>query len=139
MNTFEKISIRALLTFSAVAILLFAAGMAPAQMPDSVPKKRLKSPAAVRGFVGGEAHHSYVVRARKGQTLTVRISWIGRDRKAQFMISRSADFFAGDLLQGGRETYDGRSQSNKIRATSDYYIYVTAHPTANYLLKVTVK
>jgi hypothetical protein len=138
MNTFEKMSIRAFLTLSAVAILLFAVGLASAQT-DASPKKRLKSPAEVRGFVGGEAHDSYVVRARRGQTLKVQISWVGSDKKAQFVISRSGDFFAGEVLEGGRETYDGRTKSRKIPATGDYYIYVTAHPTADYILKVTVK
>lgn len=139
MNTFEKTLKRAFLTFSAAAILLFTAGIASAQI-DSTPKKRLKSPATIKGFIGGEAHDSYVIRARKNQTLKVQISWVGGgDKKAHFVISKSDDFFAGDLLEGGSETYDGKSQTRKIPATGDYYIYVTAHPTAKYTLKVTVK
>ena len=72
-----------------VAILFLTAGATRAQT-DSVKKKRLKSPATVKGFVGGEAH-------------------------------------------------DGKTQTRKIPATGNYYIYVTAHPTAKYTLKVTVK
>lgn len=138
MNTLKTLS-RGVLNFSALAILLLCAGLASAQT-DSTPKKRLKSPATVSGLVGGEAHDSYVIRARKNQILTVRISWVGGgDKKAQFVISKSNDFFAGDVLQGGRETYDGRTQTRKIPVTGDYYIYVTAHPTAKYTLKVVVK
>ncbi len=134
-NTSTKIC----LTFFAVAILFLTAGAAPAQTAQ-VKKKRLQSPAAVKGFVGGESHDGYVIRARKNQTLKVQISWAGGgDKKAQFVISKSDDFFAGDLLEGGSETYDGKSQTRKIPVTADYYIYVTAHPTAKYTLKVTVK
>jgi hypothetical protein len=126
-------------SFLVVAILFLTAGATRAQT-DSVKKKRLKSPAAVKGFVGGEAHDSYVISARKNQTLKVQISWLGGgDNKAQFVISKSDDFFAGDVVEGGSETYDGKSQTRKIPATGDYYIYVTAHPTAKYTLKVTVK
>lgn len=134
-----KILTQVLLTFFAVVILLFTAGIASAQT-DSTPKKRLKNAVTVKGSVGGEAHDSYVIRARKNQTLKVQISWTGGgDKKAQFIISKSDDFFAGDVLEGGSETYDGRTQTRKIPATGDYYIYVTAHPTAKYTLKVTVK
>jgi hypothetical protein len=133
-NTLTKIR----LTLFAVTILFLTAGAALAQV-DSVKKKRLQSPATVKGFVGGESHDSYVIRARKNQTLKVQISWAGGDQKAQFVISKSDDFFAGDLLEGGSETYDGKSQTRKIPATGDYYIYVTAYPSAKYTLKVTVK
>lgn len=127
------------LTLFALTILFLTAGAARAQI-DSVKKKRLQSPATVKGFGGGESHDSYLIRARKNQTLKVRISWAGGgDRKAQFVISKSDDFFAGDLLEGGSETYDGKTQTRKIPSTGDYYIYVTAYPTAKYTLKVTVK
>ena len=125
--------------FLVVAILFFTAVATRAQT-DSVKKKRLRSPAAVKGFVGGESHDSYVIRARKNQTLKVQISWKeSGDFTAAFVISKSADFFAGDVLQGGTETYSGKSRTVKIPATADYYIYVTAHPEAKYTLKVSVK
>jgi len=138
MNT-SKTSKRDFLLLFAVAILFLTASSTLAQ-EDSTPKKRLKSPATVKGFIGGEAHDSYVIRVRKNQTLRVQISWKqAGDRKAHFVVSKSADFFAGDLVEGGKETYDGRTWVGKAPATGDYYIYVTAHPTANYTLKVTVK
>lgn len=127
------------LSFFAVAILLFTVGSLSAQT-DSVKKKRLKSPATIKGFIGGESHDSYVIRLRKNQRLKVQISWKeSGDRAAHFVISKSSDFYAGDVLEGGIETYDGKNRTVKIPATGDYYIYVTAHPTANYTLKVSVK
>ncbi len=134
-NTLTKIR----LTFFAVTILFLTAGTALAQT-DPVKKKRLQSPATVKGFIGGEAHDGYVMCARKNQTLSVQISWQGRgDRRAHFVVSKSADFYAGDLVEGGRETYDGKNWVGKVPATGDYYIYVTAHPDARYKLKVSVK
>ncbi len=127
------------LTFFAVTFLFFTAGVTWAQT-DSVKKKRLQSQATVKGFIGGEAHDSYVVRARRNQTLTVEISWQGQgDRTAQFVVSNSADFFSGEVVEGGTETYDGKKWVVKVPATRDYYIYVTAHPTVHYKLKVSVK
>jgi hypothetical protein len=38
-------------------------------------EERLRSPAIVRGFIGGESQDHYEIRARKGQTLAVSISW----------------------------------------------------------------
>jgi hypothetical protein len=127
------------LTFFAVTILFLTVNAAQAQT-DSVKKKRLSNSAMVEGFVGGESHDSYVIRVRKNQTLKVQISWQGRgDHRAHFVISKSDDFFAGDVLEGGNETYDGKTQTRKVPATGDYYIYVTAHPDAQYKLKVSVK
>ena len=57
----------------AIAILL-APGLTKAQ-DDTAPKMRLRGPRAVQGTVGGESHDSYVIRARRGQIMTVRISW----------------------------------------------------------------
>ena len=55
-------------------IILLAAAAIQAQPPET-PAKRLKNPAVVRGFIGGESHDSYVIRAAKGKTMTVQISW----------------------------------------------------------------
>lgn len=127
------------LTFFAVTILFLAAGAVLAQT-DSVKKKRLSNSAMVEGSVGGESHDSYVIRIRKNRTLSVQISWQGRgDHRAHFVVSKSADFYEGDLTEGGRETYDGKNWTGKVPATGDYYIYVTAHPDAQYKLKVSVK
>jgi hypothetical protein len=107
---------------------------------DSTPKKRLRSPATVRGFIGGESHDSYVIRARRGKTMTVRISWRPEeDNSAGFSVSRSSSFFSAEPLAGGTESADGKRWTGKIPATGNYYIYVTAHPTAHYTLRMVVR
>ncbi len=119
-------------------ILLLTAGGTQAQT-DTVKKVRLKSAATVKGTVGGEAHDSYVIHVRKNQTLKVQIEWKEKgDRIAHFVVSRSDDFFAGDLIRG-IATYNEKNWHSKIAKTGDYYIYVTAQPVANYKLKVSVK
>ena len=123
--------------FAAVVLFVSAAS---AQTPtDTVEKVRLKSPATVKGEIGGESHDSYVIRVRKNQTLTVQITWKEKgDYTAHFVVSRSADFFDGDVIRG-ISTYNEKNWHSKIKKTGDYYIYVTGHPVANYTLKVSVK
>ena len=131
--------IKAVIVFFVSAILLFSASEALAQT-DSTPKKRLISPATVQGDIGGEAHDSYVIRARKGQTMTVRISWRPKDdNRAEFSVSRSANFFSGQVVKFGKESDNGRRWRGIIPKTGNYYIYVVANPMARYTLKVTVK
>ncbi|MBX7174107.1 MAG: hypothetical protein K1X72_24255 [Pyrinomonadaceae bacterium] len=134
-----KISIKKIcLTVFAFTVLFFAIGSAQAQT-DSVKKIRLKSPATVKGEIGGESHASYVIRVRKGQTLKVQIDWKEKgDYTAHFVVSRSDNFFDGDVIRG-ISTYNEKNWYSKIKKTGDYYIYVTAHPIANYTLKVSVK
>lgn len=131
--------IRASLLFVALATLFLPANLTRAQ-DDKTPKKRLRSLATVKGFIGGEAHDSYVIRARKGQTMTVRISWKQKDgNRAEFNMSESANFFNGEPITFGETSDEGKRWSGKVPKTGDYYIYVVAHPTANYTLRVTVK
>ncbi|MBK6750813.1 MAG: hypothetical protein IPG67_12600 [Acidobacteria bacterium] len=119
--------------------LLAAAGLASAQA-DRTPKKRLTSPATVKGYVGGEAHDSYVIRVQKGKTLTVNISWRRRDNnRAEFSVSRSANFYSSSAVTFGAESNRGKRWRGKIPRTGNYYIYVVAHPTVNYTLKVSLK
>jgi len=130
---------KSVIAFFVSVILLFCAGQALAQK-DSTPKKRLTSPAVVKGVVGGEAHQSYVIRANKGQTMTVQISWRSKDdNRAEFTVSKSASFFDGTGVKFGKESDNGKSWRGKIPKTGNYYIYVVANPSANYTLKVTVK
>ena len=134
----SNISTKFSLTIFATVILLFTVGGAQAQT-DSVKKVRLKNPSTVKGEIGGESHDSYVISVRKNQTLTVQITWKEKgDYTAHFVVSRSADFFAGDVIRG-ISTYNEKNWYSKINKTGDYYIYVTGHPIANYTLKVSVK
>ncbi len=129
-----------------LAILVFAADTAQAQedQPPHEYFKRLHSPATARSVIGGESHDSYVVHARKGQTMSVRISWRLEpfddekyDTNAQFSIS-TLPFFSGGELKG-KESHHGSRWTARIPRTGNYYIYVMGYPTVRYTLKVTVQ
>lgn len=110
-----------------------------ARVDTSVPR-RLRSPASVRGFIGGESHDGYVVRARKGQALTVRLSWLREgDNRASLSVSESPDFYSAEPAKFGTEYDGGRRWAGRIPKTGDYYIYVVAHPSAQYTLKVSAR
>ncbi|MFN0110051.1 MAG: hypothetical protein ACKVZH_14445 [Blastocatellia bacterium] len=120
-------------------MLLLVADVARAQ-EDTTPKKRLRSPATANGFIGGESHDSYVIRAEKGQAMTVQIWWRRKkNNQAGFTVSKSANFFTGDQVTFGKSSDKGRRWSGRIPRTGNYYIYVLAHPTAHYTLSVTVE
>jgi hypothetical protein len=124
-----------LILFVAIATFLFTAQVARAQ--NDRPKKRLRSPATVRGFVGGESQDFYVIRARKGRTMTVQISWLKEeDNTAGFSVSAARS----DSQQlAGRESDNGKRWTGRIPKTGDYIISVTANPAAHYKLRVTVR
>ena len=120
-----------------MALLLGSSSFASGQVDTP---KRLRSPANINGTIGGESHDSYVIRARKGQTMTVRISWRQEgDNRVDFSVSRAKSFFDSTPLKFGKESNNGKTWTGKIPTTRDYYIYVTAHPIADYKLRVTVK
>jgi hypothetical protein len=113
--------------------------VAVAQVEASTPR-RLRSLAPVRGFIGGESHDSYVVRARKGQTLTVRLSWRREgDNRASLAVSESPDFYSSEPVKFGAEYDNGTRWASKIPRSGDYYVYVVAHPSAHYTIKVVVR
>ena len=127
------------------AAFLFAVQVASAQ--DQQPQEyfeRLRSPAVVRSTIGGESHQSYVIRARKGRTMTVRLSWRRQisdmgESNAQFYVSESPIFSSEWAVKFGKETENGNRWSGKIPRTKDYYIYVMAHPIADYTLRVSLR
>ncbi|MEP6706427.1 MAG: hypothetical protein ABJC05_02845 [Pyrinomonadaceae bacterium] len=125
--------------FLATITILLAVSPSRAQ-DDTTPKKRLRSPATTRGLIGGESHDSYVIRARKGQTMTVRISWRREgDNNADFTVSESANFFGAEQVSFGSLSDGSRRWTGRIPKSRDYYIYVVAHPTAHYTLRVNLK
>jgi hypothetical protein len=94
----------------------------------------------VRGFVGGESHDGYVVRARRGQTLKVRLSWRREgDNRASFAVSESPDYYTAEPVKFGAESDGGRRWAGRVPRGGDYYIDVVAHPSARYTLRVSVK
>jgi hypothetical protein len=113
--------------------------VAAAQVELSPPRRLRAVAATERGFIGGEAHDSYVVRARKGRVLTVRLAWRREgDNRASFAVSDSPDFYTGEPAKFGAEYDDGKRWVGRIPKSGDYYIHVVAHPSARYTLKVSV-
>jgi len=128
-----------------VAVSFFAARPALPQEHEYV--RRLHAPATVKGFIGGEPHDSYVIEARAGQVMTVQISWRPvhdhdedtGDNHAEFWVGTAPDFDGDGAVKFGQESDNGRRWTGKIPKTGKYYIYVMAHPVADYILKVIVK
>ena len=114
-------------------------GVATSQVETSAPR-RLRSMATARGFIGGEAHDGYVVRAREGQVLTVRLSWRSKgDNRASLAVSESPDFYSSETAKFGAGYDDGQRWSGRVPRTGDYYVYVVAHPSAHYTLHVSLR
>jgi hypothetical protein len=100
---------------------------------------RLKSTVPVNGSIGGESHASYVIRARKGQTLTVSLSWKREgDNRASFTVSESPNFSAAPA-KFGNGSHEDTKWAGKVPRTGNYYVYVVAHPSARYRLKATLR
>jgi hypothetical protein len=122
------------------SIRSFANTKAAASQTETSPPRRLRNPVSVRGFIGGESHDGYVVRAHKGQVLTVRLSWRREDdNRASLALSESADFYTGEPVKFGTEYDDGRRWVGTVPRTGDYYVYVVAHPSAHYTLHVSLR
>jgi len=103
------------------------------------PAKKLKSMVPVNGFVGGESHNSYVIRARKGQTLTLSLSWRRKDdNRASFTVSESPDF-SGAPAKFGHASHEDTKWAGQVPRAGNYYVYVVAHPSARYTLKARLK
>lgn len=137
---FVQTRIRRLLILAGlVATVTLAADLSSAQ-PRPTPPKRLRSPATVRGFIGGESHDAYVIRAAKGKTLTVQLSWRQEGgNRAEFSVSDMSGFFEAEPVDFGVRSDNEKRWTGKIPKTGNYYIYVVAHPDARYVLKVRLK
>jgi hypothetical protein len=100
---------------------------------------RLKSMVPVNGFIGGESHDSYVIRARKRQILTVSLSWRrADDNRASFTVSESPDF-SGAPAKFGSRSHEDTKWAGTVPRTGNYYVYVVAHPSAHYILKARLR
>ena len=127
------------LVLLAIAALILTAKVAEAQ-PKPSPPKRLRPPATVRGFIGGESHDFYVIRARKGETLIVRLSWRREgDNQASFSVIDSPDYYNKEPVKFGTESDNGKRWVGRIPRSGSYYIDVVAHPSARYTLRITVR
>ncbi|HKO97424.1 MAG TPA: hypothetical protein VJU86_10550 [Pyrinomonadaceae bacterium] len=128
----------AVLLFAIVSLHYSFPQSAEGQMPPVV-TERLRSPASVRGFIGGESHDSYVVHASRGRILTVSLSWRREgNNRAQFTVTESTNT-DGESVKFGKWSHSDKRWSGKVPKSGDYLIRVFAHPTAHYTLKVTVR
>ena len=133
-NWFQTRAASLALISGVVAVAAFYSAAPFARAQDRIVV--LRSPQSVRGFIGGESHDSYAIRARKGQKLTVQLSWHHEGHnKADFFVSESDDF-SGGVVGFGTKSNGRKSWSGTIPKTKMYYVYVTAHFTAHYVLKV---
>ena len=72
--------------------------------------------------------------------MTVSISWRkDGDNQAGFSVSSSPNFFGAEPLGFGEESNEGKDWTGRIPKTGNYYIYVTAHPIADYVLRVRLR
>ena len=124
---------------SLFVVALFTLLLTPivCQAQPEYPKRRLRPPVTIHGGIGGEAQDRYVIRARKGQTLTVQLSWRKEgDNTASFSIT--PDNESGESLIG-QSSDDGKRWTGKIPRTGNYLLSVMAHPSARYTLRVRLK
>jgi hypothetical protein len=127
-------------TLAATLLFVLALTTGALAQTDTAVKKQLNGSTTVQGTIGGEAHDGYFIYARKGQKLTVQLKWKAEEEnRASFSVSRSANFYDGAPVKFGLETYLGDRWSGTIPRSGNYYIYVVAHPSADYTLKVTLK
>lgn len=72
--------------------------------------------------------------------LSVRIFWKRvEENRAEFTVSDSPDFFSGAPVSFGKASDKGKRWKGVVPTTGPYYIYVVAHPIADYTLRVTIK
>ena len=72
----------------------------------------------------------YVIRARKGRTLVVRLSWRREaDNWASFKVIESPDYYTAEPVKFGKESDNGKRWVGRIPKSGNYYIDVVAHPS----------
>lgn len=135
-----KLPVQMMASFVSVLFIMLISAGATLTQEDITPKKKLKNAAIVNGRIGGESHDSYVIPATKGRLMTVEINWTPEGgNSASFTVSESSNFFSSGPVGFGKESDNGKRWTGKVPKTRNYYIYVVAHPVADYKLKVTVR
>ena len=133
MNFSSRLTCKSLLRLIAtVALGLLLTNVAVAQDQEAQGICFSGKTAAVRGFIGGEAHDSYEFHVKGGRKVTVTIT--SKGNHASFGVSKE-EF--GEPVSFGKESNEGRTWTGTIPETGVYFISVTAHPQARYTLRVT--
>ncbi len=137
-----KLSIKkAALIFAGLTMMLLVSIPAAAQRQRTLkrkkivarmsvaPKIRLQNGESVDGYVDVDNYDGYIINARKGQMLTVRIR---RASNVSLKISQTGNYYRAVQLGGGKFSNGGRRWTGKIPASGDYYIFVNARQPVNY-------
>ena len=129
--------LRKTILLAITAVIVGLAVTAGAQdEPDPIKPTRLHSPALVRDYIGGESHAVYVIRAKKGQTMTVIIQPQKGETGAGFSVYRTRDVYESEAAGFGKTSADGRRFSGKVPVTRDYFIDIIAYPPSHFKLSV---
>jgi hypothetical protein len=124
------------ITFAAFLLLLFLSAPAMAQQESKITRVKFAKGTTSKTYRGSVSHsiNTYIVKARKGQVLTVTVS--SSDGEALFSISQqpAPDTDPVELA------HDRKRWSDRLDTSGDYYISVgAARSVASYTLIITVK
>jgi hypothetical protein len=121
---------------TAILAIAFALFLACAYGWDSGPVRLVfkENVSAARGHVGGESHDQYSIDLPAGAKVTIQLS--SRHNSAEFVLSTQSGFATAEPVRFGTANEARRLWTGTIRDTKTYYIYVTAHPSAQYRLQV---
>ena len=131
-NTLRRVRITLIAISVAAVVAVPRSGFARTQEA-----RALKVPSTVHGLVGGESHDAYRLDVRKGEHLVVRLGWRAeKGTRAEATLSTSAAFENAEPLTGGKWSADGREWTGTVGETGTIYVYVVAHPSAHYTLRI---
>ncbi len=119
-------------------LVVLLAGFTRAQT-DSHSMKQILGSARVIGFIGGESHDRYLIHLQKGQKLIVQLVWKLENNTADFTLSKSGNFENATPVQFGVFSTQPTRWVGVIPQSANYFLYVTAYPTAEYTLWVKVE
>lgn len=119
-----------------LAILL--SGFTCAQT-DSQGLKQILGSARVIGFIGGESHDRYLIHVQQGQKLIVELDWKRQNNTADFTLSTSGNFENATPVEFGIFSKQRTRWVGIIPKSNDYFLFVTAYPSAQYTLWVKVE
>jgi hypothetical protein len=100
-------------------------------------QRELAVPGSARGYVGGESHDRYRIAVSKGDRLEIRLTWRrSSGNRAEASVSKSPDLGSAESLQGGQWSRDGRTWRGTIDEEGVIYLFVVAHPSASYTVRI---
>lgn len=125
-----------------LALCLILSAFSPAvtaQQPDQNTRVRFARGTTARTYRGSISHstNTYVVRARRGQTMTVSIT--SPQKLALFHVT-TQEFIDGEYGDAINLATEARRWSLKLPTTADYYVAVVAERSvSDYTITIAVK